>query len=124
MKGIVKVAAVNCDDEKELAGAFGIKGKKNIENNEKQKPSRRQQYNYNVVPPVNVGCPPLCIFDSNGSIVSSVLYNNLYLLIILGFPTIKVFPSELVPTPDKKGFHKVPLGEQSTLSVRSSSSSY
>jgi thioredoxin-like negative regulator of GroEL len=26
MKGIIKVAAINCDDEKELAGYFGVKG--------------------------------------------------------------------------------------------------
>jgi len=50
LKGIVRVAAVNCDEEKELAGYFGVKG----------------------------------------------------------FPTIKIFPSELTPMKDGKGHHKVP----------------
>jgi protein disulfide-isomerase A6 len=27
MNGIIKVAAVNCDEEREIAGEFGIKGK-------------------------------------------------------------------------------------------------
>ena len=27
MKGLIKIGAINCDDEKELAGHFGIKGK-------------------------------------------------------------------------------------------------
>ncbi len=43
MKGIVKVAAVNCDDEKELAGAFGIKGKKNNNIWIIEEPYRKQQ---------------------------------------------------------------------------------
>mmetsp|Transcript_23435 Transcript_23435/g.32746 ORF Transcript_23435/g.32746 Transcript_23435/m.32746 type:complete len:412 (+) Transcript_23435:178-1413(+) len=51
MQGIVKVAAVNCDEHKELAGAFGVQG----------------------------------------------------------FPTIKLFPSELTPVPNGKGYHKQPI---------------
>jgi len=50
LKGIVKIAAVNGDEEKELAGHYGIKG----------------------------------------------------------FPTIKVFPSQIQKSPDGKGYMKVP----------------
>jgi len=59
LKGIVKVAAVNCDDEKDLAGHFGIQG----------------------------------------------------------FPTIKLFPSELTPSPDGKGFVKTPQDYQGARSA-------
>eukprot|EP01112_Ceratiomyxa_fruticulosa_P016589 TRINITY_DN5039_c0_g1_i1.p1 TRINITY_DN5039_c0_g1~~TRINITY_DN5039_c0_g1_i1.p1 ORF type:complete len:425 (-),score=113.63 TRINITY_DN5039_c0_g1_i1:82-1356(-) len=55
LKGIVKVGAINCDEEKELCGNFGVQG----------------------------------------------------------FPTIKLFPSELKEVPKKKGaFHKEPVDYQ------------
>ena len=63
MKGIIKVAAVNCDEDKELAGYFGVKG---IE-------------------------------------IHMIIY-----LASKGFPTIKIFPSNSVPTKDGKGFEKKP----------------
>lgn len=67
-KGIFKVAAINCDEEKELCGNFDIKG--------------NQDY---------------------------IKYIWVYVLTSIGFPTLKIFPSEAVPVPKNKGkgFHKV-----------------
>jgi protein disulfide-isomerase A6 len=54
MQGILKIGAVNCDEQKELAAHFGIQG----------------------------------------------------------FPTIKLFPSQISKTSDGKGFHKIPIDYQ------------